>query len=83
MVKFVGHQPPKTPKNQYGTLDGTFENNILNLLREQSNLKQTEIAEHMQVSLRTVKRIIKKLADNGTITRFGGKRFGYWEVKRD
>ena len=64
-----------------GTLDGTIdENKVLELLKEDSKITQKQIAEKINKSERTVKRIIEALRKNGYIVREGGSRFGYWKI---
>ncbi|MBR4120415.1 MAG: putative DNA binding domain-containing protein [Spirochaetales bacterium] len=80
--------PPKDPMHQSvnnngtldGTFDGTLEARVLYLLKQNPKIKQIEIAENINVSIRTVKRTIKKLSDGGKIKRSGGNRFGHWVV---
>lgn len=75
----------KTPKCQKSTknvtLDVTLDETIiLKLLKENSKITQRQIAEKINKSDRTVKRIIATLEQKGFIDRIGGKRFGYWQV---
>ena len=64
-----------------GTLDGTLEKNILKSIKENPSITQTSLAQKHNVSLRTVKRVIKHLTDNKIIERKDGKRFGSWIIK--
>lgn len=72
----------KAPKYQNDTLDETLEYKIVDLLKVNAYMKQTDLAKELLVSLPTVKRSIKKMTDDGKIERKGGKRFGYWEIKK-
>lgn len=73
------------PRCQNGTIDVTIdgtidENKVLELLKEDSKITQKQIAEKINKSERTVKRIIEALRKNGYIVREGGSRFGYWKI---
>ena len=64
-----------------GTLDGTLEENILKAIKENPSITQASLAQKHNVSLRTVKRVIKHLTDKKIIERKDGKRFGSWLIK--
>lgn len=72
----------KTLKSQNDTLDDTLEYKIKKLIEENGNIKQADIKNELSISLSTVKRIMKKLIETEEIERKGGKRHGYWVVKR-
>ena len=63
------------------TLNNTLESKIIRLLITDPGTTQSVLAEKINVSVPTVKRIMKNLISNGKIERKGGKRSGYWEVK--
>ena len=66
-----------------GTLDfsdDTMASEIIILIRQNPQITQAELVEQLNTSLRTVKRITKRLSEKGIMVRKGGKRFGYWEV---
>lgn len=66
------------------TLDVTLdESAVLMLIKNDSKITQKQIAEKINKSDRTVKRIIGSLQQKRFITREGGKRFGYWRVNAD
>ena len=73
---------PKCNENlQNCTLDCTLDEiAVLNLLKADGKLTQTQIAESINKSARTVKTITATLERKGLITRINGKRFGYWKV---
>ena len=72
----------KSPKDQLDTLDDTLAERILEVLKDKPTETQAELAKVLKVSVASIKRTIKDLSDSGTITRKGGKRFGYWEVHK-
>ena len=74
----------ESPKCQTGTLDGTLEEmQVLSWLKKDGKLTQKKLAELIEKSDRTVKRITVSLEAKGLIERIGGKRFGYWKVKAE
>ena len=69
------------PKCQFGTLDCTLEElAVLDLIKENPTIKQQELADITDKSIRSVKRIMKSLQDKNYIRRENGKRYGKWEV---
>ena len=57
----------------------THETFVLNILKENPKIKTVELSEKLGVSLRTIKSILKRLADKKVITRINGKKLGYWK----
>lgn len=53
---------------------------ILQLIMENSNITQKEMADRIGKSERTVKNKIASLKEKGYIQRLNGKRSGKWEV---
>ena len=71
----------KTPKCQIGTLDCTLEEiAVLDLIKKDPSVKQTELAEQTGKSVRSIKRIIDSLKEKQYIRRVDGKRYGKWEI---
>jgi len=73
----------KVPKDHYDTLDDTLANRIITMIIEDPSITQGALAEKTKVSVPTIKRTMKKLSDKGKIVRKGGKRYGYWEVRKN
>lgn len=70
-------------KCQVGTLDCTLEEiAVIQYLKENPTVTQKEIAAHIGKSERTVKRMTVDLSSCGVIERRGGRRNGYWEIKK-
>ena len=65
-----------------GLGDGLKEE-IIRMLSENPKLTMAEIAEKLNVTKRTIERIVKNLREKGVIERKGGKRYGYWEVHEE
>ena len=57
----------------------THETFVLNILKENPKIKTVELSEKLGVSLRTIKSILKRLADKKVIARINGKKLGYWK----
>ena len=56
---------------------------ILNLIVENPNITQKEIANKIGKSERTVKNRVASLKEKGYIQRLNGKRNGKWEILID
>ncbi len=65
-----------TLNNKY-TLE---EQAIINIINNNENIKQEEIAKLINKSLRTVKTIMKEMQEKGIIKRSNGKKNGKWIV---
>ncbi|MBP3464960.1 MAG: winged helix-turn-helix domain-containing protein [Angelakisella sp.] len=65
------------PKCQIGTLEVLA---VLDLIKNNSSVKQTELSEQTGKSVRSIKRIIDSLKEKQYIRRVDGKRYGKWEV---
>ena len=65
------------PKCQIGTLE---ELAVLDLIKKNPSVKQAELAEQTEKSVRSIKRIIDSLKEKQYIRRVDGKRYGKWEV---
>ena len=71
----------ETPKCQIDTLECTLEElAVLDLIKKNPSVKQTELAEQTGKSVRSIKRIIDSLKEKQHIRRVDGKRYGKWEV---
>ncbi|MCD7725606.1 MAG: putative DNA binding domain-containing protein [Clostridiales bacterium] len=81
----------KTPNRQNGGLDGGLSGGleektqivyrkILEIIANNSQVTQKEIAQNSGIPLRTVQRAMKELTARGQIHRQGGKRYGYWKI---
>lgn len=56
------------------------EQAILNIIRENSTIKQEEIAQIIGKSIRTIKTRMIEMQEKGLITRKNGKRNGEWKI---
>lgn len=66
---------------QFGSLECTLEElALLEIIKKNPSVKQTELAELTGKSVRSIKRIVDSLKDKQYIRRANGKRYGKWEV---
>ena len=68
-------------------LDSKAENTALKMkiveyLQNQPTATQKELQEALNETRTHIQKIVKELVGEGKIERKGGKRFGYWEVKK-
>lgn len=70
-----------------GTLNGTLNdtlndtlNLILNELKNKNNITQKELSEKTGMSLRTIKRNIDMLKEEGYIERVESRKTGHWKI---
>lgn len=65
-----------------GIIGGSPESKMLEMMRQEPKITQKELQKKMGVSLRTVKRMMAELQDQGYITRKGNNRSGEWIVQQ-
>lgn len=78
----------KAPKSQSdnpagalaGALADTLAVKIIEAIREEPTISQTEMAERFGVARRSVQRKIEDMKSSGYLERIGGKRYGHWEI---
>ncbi len=56
------------------------EKRIIELLKDNSKYKTTELAEMLDISRKTVSIKLKNLREKGIIERVGSDRKGYWNI---
>lgn len=71
----------KTPKRQIDVLDDVLADSIIEVLRNNPRITQTELAKQFDVPYRSLQRKMDELKATGRIERVGGKRYGKWVVK--
>ena len=69
-----------TVKMQNGTVNGTVNDTVCDLIKQNNQITAAEIGERLNISLRTAKRKIKELKENGAIERIGSDKTGYWKI---
>ena len=55
---------------------------ILLLIKEDKYITQKNMAEKLGLSVKAIEKNISKLKTNGILIRKGGKKIGYWEIKK-
>ena len=70
------------PKHQNAVLADVLEKRILAEIRKDNQIKQKDIAGVLETSIASVQRSMNSMVKDGIIERKGGKRFGYWEIKK-
>ena len=81
-LKTAQEQASNLPIRHIGGLDGGLAEKILKNIIEKPTITQSELAEELDVPLRTLQRAIKEMKNAGILVRVGGNRFGHWEVHR-
>ena len=76
-IDYIQDTSSKDLKNKDYTLE---EQAILNLIKENSFIKQEEIAQIIGKSIRTVKTKMTEMQEKGIITRKNGKNTGEWLI---
>ena len=83
-VKFAVLKIAKMPNRQSGGLSGGLDDGlkkeVLEVLRNKPHITQNDLSSEMDIPLRTIQRIMKKLVEEGIVERKGGRRFGYWMI---
>ena len=69
----------KNNENVYSELSDT-ELKVYNCIKENNTITMSELSNKIDVSDRQIKRIVKKLKDNGFIIREGSNKTGIWKV---
>lgn len=63
-----------------GGLGGGLENKIIGVIQLNSRMTVQQIADYLGLSKRSVEREMKKLRQEGKISREGGNRYGFWMI---
>ncbi len=58
----------------------TVNDTVFDLIKQYNNITADGISKHLNISLSTAKRKIKKLKDKGVIVRVGSDKTGNWEI---
>ena len=81
-VKDTGKITEKSHKNHSKVTVNLTEvqQNIVNAIKQNQFVSQTEIAKELSLARETVNRNMKKLQEKGIIKRIGADKHGHWEV---
>jgi ATP-dependent DNA helicase RecG len=78
-AKALKHQ--KTDKA--GALEDALVLRVIEILKEQPDISQEALGNHLGISRRVVQKYINALKEAGKIERVDGKRYGHWEIKNE
>ena len=82
MLKMIDDTIDETTKNTaQETAQETTQEKIINLIRKNPNITQTQMAKILGLTRDGISYNIKQLKDNGVIERIGATKNGYWIVK--
>ena len=82
MLKMIDDTIDETTKNTtQETTQKTTQEKIINLIRKNPNITQTQMAKILGLTRDGISYNIKQLKDNGIIERIGATKNGYWIVK--
>ncbi|MCQ2793259.1 MAG: Fic family protein [Bacilli bacterium] len=56
------------------------ESRVLEIIRNDPHITSEQLSKQINVSVRTIKSLLKVLKSSGKIKRINGKRYGYWKV---
>lgn len=73
--------PHKTPHKTPQKL-GSLSDRILELVGEEPDISQKRVGERLGISFDTAREYFAKLKKQGRLVRIGGRKSGYWEVKK-
>lgn len=60
-----------------------IQQEIINIIIEQPNITQSDIAKKLKVSRQSIATNIKELKDNNVLERVGANKKGYWKILLD
>lgn len=66
-------------KNE-GVILNSTENQILKLIKQDSNITQLELASQIGITERAISKVIKELKGKNIITRIGSNKTGFWKI---
>ena len=73
--------PYKIDETIKNTTQETTQEKIINLIRKNPNITQTQMAKILGLTRDGISYNIKQLKDNGIIERISSVRNGYWIIK--
>lgn len=60
--------------------DGSKESMVLAFIKANPRITSAQLSKEINVSIRTIKSVLKALQNNKKIKRINGKRYGYWKL---
>lgn len=79
LLKSINNSLDKVIKNSNFVMNNV-QNKIIELIVNDKRITQSEIAEKLDVNVRTVKRHFKVLIENCIVERIGSDKTGYWQI---
>ena len=79
ILNIINNSLDKVLKNNNFTLND-IQNKIIKFISNDKYITQNNIAEKLNVNVRTIKRNFKVLIENNIIQRIGSDKNGYWEI---
>ena len=79
ILNIINSSLDKIIKSNQFTLND-MQNKIIELVSNDKYITQNDIAEKLNVNVRTIKRNFKVLIENNIIQRVGSDKNGYWEI---
>ena len=79
-VSLVVDENVGTVNGTVNSQSGTVNDTVFSLIQSNSKITGAQLAEQLGMSLRTVRREVKRLKDEGCIERVGSDKAGYWVV---
>lgn len=79
LLKSINNSLDKVIKNSNFVMNNV-QNKIIELIVNDKRITQSEIAEKLDVNVRTVKRNFKVLIENCIVERIGSDKTGYWQI---
>jgi ribosomal protein S25 len=74
------NDPVNVPIGTVNEARGTVYDTVSSLMKQDKHITAVEISERLNLSLRTVRRMIKDLKEKGVIDRIGSDKTGHWKV---
>ncbi len=83
-IKYNEESTQKSEKSVQKTSESRQKSaqKILQLITENQSITTTEMAEKLKMSRSGIAKQIKKLKENGKVTRIGGDKGGHWEIMK-
>lgn len=69
-------------KANVGINVGINEQNVINMISENSNISAKEVAEKLAITVRQAERMFAQLKQKKIIERKGARKNGYWIVNK-
>jgi len=82
-IAMAGDEDIGTANGTVAMKDGTLNGTVFSLIQSNPKITGVQLARQLGVGLRTVRREMKRLKDEGWIERVGSDKAGYWVVTKN